>query len=461
MKTRLDLHHVLFHACAVLIAASFALCCSPAQAQQKFYLDFDSTLALPEGSPGKPIPKWRYEYSMLQTDAITGYLDTHFGMYGMEFIAGLPDIPGAGSVIKLNDATFGGGSEGIDFRNLDDDDGAKINVLSILEFLGEDLAAPSYTEEDIAFATANIVGHEAIHLMGVRHHDAHGPIGTGIGPGTVPEDFLPTYMGPIGGPDTGFSFAAAHAGGANFSLAGLYSENFVSERTAVKLLAASEGAEGLVLEDDGMNNSPLDAQPFEPDGFIIPYPLRPEIDPDDLPPGEPLPRKPVAIAGVAQVITGTLDTPSPIDPDKFIADYYSFAGAAGETWTFEVMSYILPGDGAAEFRYGDNADVAIALLDSSGSLVAINDDDDDTPAFPSAGFLGSATIFDVTLTESDIHTLEIFVPGPGFPVPGSDKTGTDGGSYEIFAYRAFTITVPEPAVLALLIWMVPCFTRRR
>ena len=64
--------------------------------------------------------------------------------------------------------------------------GAAINVLSILEFLGDDLAASAFTDGDVAFATANIAGHEALHLMGARHHDAHGPLGTGIGAGTPP-----------------------------------------------------------------------------------------------------------------------------------------------------------------------------------------------------------------------------------------------------------------------------------
>lgn len=160
------------------------------------------------------------------------------------------------------------------------------------------------------------------------------------------------------------------------------------------------------------------------------------------------------------MITGTLDTASPVDPTKFLPDYYTFAGTAGETWTFEVMSYLLPGDGAAEFRYADNADVAIALLDKDGSLIAINDDDDDTPPFGDSDFLGGATLFDVTLPISDLYTLEIFVPGDGFPVPGSGKTGMDGGSYEIFAYRAETIFIPEPAALAMLIWLVPCLGRR-
>lgn len=264
MKTRFNSHALLSLTSVLLIASGLAFKSRSAQAQQKFFVDFDSTLMLPDDSPGKPIPKWRYEYSMPQTDAIIDYLNFHFSMYGTEFLPGLPDIPGEGSVIKLNAAGFGGGSEGVDFRNLDDDDGASINVLSILEFLGEDITTPAFSEEDIAFATANIVGHEAMHLMGVRHHDAHGPIGTGIGPGTVPGDFVPTYMGPIGAPDTGFSFAAAHFGGANFSLPGLYTENFVAERTAVKLLMAGEDADVYVIEDDGMNNSPPEAQPFDP-----------------------------------------------------------------------------------------------------------------------------------------------------------------------------------------------------
>ena len=117
------------------------------------------------------------------------------------------------------------------------------------------------------------------------------------------------------------------------------------------------------------------------------------IDPGDLPPGEDPPPLPVGIAGVGQVITGTLDTPSPGDPDGFLSDYYSFFGEAGQVWTFEVMSYLLPADGPDKFRYADNADVAIVLLgpDMMPVVGGVNDDDDDTPPFGDPDFLGGAT----------------------------------------------------------------------
>lgn len=437
--------HVVACACVLFVFRD-----APASAQQTFYVDFDTSLSLPDTSPGKPIPAWRYAYDEPgQRAMILDYLNMHFSRYGMTYVEGLPPTPFSGSTITLNSPGFGAGSEGIDFRNIDDDDGATINILSILEFLGEDLSSPGFTDADVAMATANVIGHESSHLMGARHHDAHGPIGTGIGPGTTPSDFLPPYVGPIGAPETGTAFAAVHAGGANFGLSGLYSPNFISERAAVKLEFGSVRSDDYVIAEGTGNNTVDESQFFEPTPFAIPYPYRPEIDPETLPPGEDPPLTPDFLAGLGMVIIGSIDTPA---GEGFMPDYYSFFGMAGQKVSIEAMSYILPGEGDDEFRYADNADPTVVLLDSGVLPVTggINDDDDDTPPFGDPDFLGSASLIDVTLPETGLYTIEVVAPGPLFPVMGSDKTGMDGGAYELLIYAARPVVIPEPTSGMLL-----------
>lgn len=436
-----------------LTAITFAAATlNPAHAEHKFYVDFDSIIDTYEATPdamGLPPADEIYDYSPDQRTFILDYLNTHYEMYGMKFLEGPKPIAFVDSDITLN-KSFGAGSEGVDFRNENEDDGAFANTISIFKFLGED----SWTDDDVAMGTANLVGHEAAHLMGVRHHDAWGPIGTGIG--TIPSDFTPTFPGPVGAPETPSTFASLHFGG-SLSFEGLTTPKVVSERTAVRLEVTKPFSDDLIIEDDGDNNTFDSPQPTGPTEFTTPYPFRPLPDPEDLPEGEDLPIFPIAIEGYIQVITGTIDTPAAFG-DGFASEYYDFDGVAGDVWTIEAMSYILEG----KERYPDNADVAIALLDATTGAVtpyhagtALTDDDDDSDD----EFLG-ATLFDIVLPYTGTYVLEVLVAAP-FIAGDDTKTGTDGGSYEIFMYSAKPVTIPEPSSALLLLGLASTLTFKR
>ncbi|MEQ9460907.1 MAG: hypothetical protein RIG82_08150 [Phycisphaeraceae bacterium] len=421
---------------AIGLCMLLALLGQEAQATQTFYLDFDSIIdgvddgsLIPGVTPGVPPLDELYDYDTGQRDFILEYLNMNFGGFDMVFTEGLPAIPGAGSVMQLNKG-FGAGSEGVDFRNLDDDDSASINMVSIYKFLS--LPFETLAPMDVAISTANTVGHEAMHLMGARHHDAYGPIGTGIG--TFPTDFFPAYPGPVGAPFTGENFMSVHAGGAGFGT-GLFTPKFVSERSAIRLDLSKPFSDEFVDAEEGGNNTFPTAQFIDVDsgGFDIGYPIRPFPEPDRTTPGTtPAPEIPVALSGFAKVVTGSFDL-KPGPGTGFFGDYYSFFGIAGEIWTIEVMSKILEGGD----RYIDNADPAIILLDPTAAVVpyygdpfgAANDDDDD-------GELGSS-IIDVILPVTGFYTLEILVADTFFP---GTKPGTDGGSYELYMYTAMPIT---------------------
>ncbi|QDU72829.1 hypothetical protein [Mucisphaera calidilacus] len=424
---------------AVSAAALSALLitASTTDATQTFYLDFDTVIDgvddgsfVPGVTPGIPPADEIYAYSPEQRSLIVEYLNSTIGLYDIVYVDGLPAIPGAGSVIQMNKG-FGAGAEGIDFRNLDDDDGAGVNMVSIYKFLS--IPPESLSIDDVAISTANTIGHESLHLMGARHHDAYGPIGTGIG--TFPTDFTPVYPGPVGAPMTDIHFMSAHAGGSGFG-AGLFTPKFVGERTAIKLEVAKPFSDAFVDAELGGNNAVPDAQFVDVDsgGFLMPYPPHPFPEPDRSTPGTtPAPEVPVELTGVAKVVTGSFD-PGFL-PDTYASDYYEFFGFAGEAWTFEVMSKILEGGD----RYLDNADPAIIILDSATTLPvpyytdpfgAGNDDDDD-------GELG-ASVIDLILPFTGFYTIEVLVAGPFYS--GPPKSGMDGGSYELFMYTAETTT---------------------
>jgi hypothetical protein len=404
---------------------------SHAEAVQEFYVDFVG--------PGGALPAYTYTYTEPQKAFVIDYLNERFLPHGMEFFAGpRPDAKlFSASLITLNDPAFGGGAEHTDFRNEVHNDHADINALSIFDFVG--MPAPSLA--DMAIGTANLVAHEAEHLMGVRHHDALSPVGMGLGAGITPTEFKPTYPGPSLASDTGMFFAALHAGG-SLSAGTLTSPLYVSEREAARLTAAQFP---FVHTDETApdNHAVEKAQPVPVPLVALPYPFRPPT-----PPGEP---ELVALNVNLATVSGEFD---PKGDGTFLGDYYTFEGSMGQLWTIEGLSYILEGGD----RYADNADIAIALLDgrigepSAGALIgyysssAINDDDDDIA--PGGGSYLGATLLDVILPYTGPYVIEVFVAGPAL---GLGKSGMDGGRYELFIYNTMPVAVPEPSTLALFV----------
>lgn len=432
------------HAC--FLAVLVGLPAAPAVAIQEIYIDFDSVKDAYDSDPGLPgLPPVDeiYVYSPEQRDFIVSYLNSNFEMYEMLFLEGPRPLPKAFSASEVTvNKGFGAGSEGVDFRNLNDDDDAALNTISIFKFLGK--TAGEWSDMDVAIATANIAGHEASHLMGARHHDALGPIGMGVGGGIAPGDFLPVFPGPSGADETSSAFMSLHFGG-SLSFENMTSEKFVSERLVPRLLMASSVGDSFLMPEVAPDNHTLAmAQPIGTPFFTAPYPARPP-----LPPGAPIP---VSIDGYAAVVTGMLDSDG---GDGFMPDYFSFFAVEGEQWTIEAMSYILE----EKTRYADNADVAIVLLDESGAVVpyhagdAFADDDDDH-----GGEYFGATLLDIVIPETGIYTIEVVASAPFI---GTGKDGKDGGSYELFLYTANVIRVPEPMSAMVLLLGGSLLLRRK
>ncbi|MEL6330284.1 MAG: hypothetical protein AAFR38_11535 [Planctomycetota bacterium] len=424
-------------AVAVCALASVSAGAAAGSMPQVFYVDFDTIIDAEPGTPGLPDPAFIYDYSPDQRAFILGYLNERYESYGMMFVEGTKPAPGAGSNVTLNSGS-GAGAEQIDFRNLDGGDDADVNILSIFE---EFLGVTTYTDADVVIGTANVVGHEAEHLMGMRHHDKAGPVGLGIGGGLFPGDFTPTYPGPVGGFDSGKTTTSLHAGGV-LTFSNLTKPKVIPERLIPRLIVA--GDPGFTITEAGGNNMFPTAQAIDPAPFGAPYPLRPSLGPD-------------VIDGRALVVAGALDIPG--IGGGFVSDYYEFTGTAGEPWTIEAMSYILPDPDSDGERYFDNADVAIILLAGSdapmgvapGSVIpyysdpfgAVNDDDDDADQVPSSKPFDSyagATLLDVVLPYTGSYVIEVIAAAPFI---GTGKDGSDGGSYELFMYTVKPTTLPR------------------
>lgn len=438
------------------VAVVLLLCISStASAYQEFYVDFDTILEAVAGgaTPGMggiPPADELFDYSPPDREGILFYLNDRFSMHDVVFLEGLPAIPGTASVITLNKGS-GGGSDGVDFRNLDDDDSADANAIAAFKFLGKDPVTDPWTDFDVVIATANIVGHEALHLMGVRHQDSFGPVSTGIG--TFPSDYAPAYPFPPFAPETSTAFSYMTTG-FGLSFGAVTSEAFISERAAIKLEMAKPSFSDLVVPEIS-GNQILTAAQFVPlADFGMPYPYRPLPDLSMVPP-EDLPLEiRTGIMGRGRVVKGKLDATD--EGGKLLADYFTFEAEAGTFVTIEVMSKILEGGD----RYPDFADVAVILLDGTTGapipygpgtgVTAANDDDFATSE-------RGASLIDVELpvvADTDFGTgigtyaIEVLSADEVLffvePEPGPGKTGFDGGDYELLIYQAKVFAEPFP-----------------
>ncbi|MDB5349085.1 MAG: cya 2, partial [Planctomycetota bacterium] len=303
--------------------------------------------------------------------------------------------------------------------------------------------------DNFARLSAKIGAHELAHLIGVRHSDAFGPIGFGIHTPPGVTKFNPTYDGPAAAFETFDHLITSPATVGTTRFNDLRDLNF-GPREAIKLAFASRGT--TIVAPIGTQSAMASAKP------ITLAPLT-------------VPNTDVVLSGVekglnfqvaALGVHGTIG----LNANHLAApDYYAISGLKGDLYTFEVDSQDL-----ARLGGTNTIDSVLAVYDSTGKIVAFNDDQ----------YEGTDSLtLDVTLPSTGTFYVKVysFAAPAGDPVydpanpqsplnPGNlqsilnplnpnfsqdaltsflnAKAGTATGQYDLFIYR-FATSAPTVA----------------
>lgn len=368
------------------IALATLLFVSPALGQQTFFLDFDS------GTDGS------INYTTQMRNDIVAQVQTIYSAFNITVTQSLPT--GTFSTITFNAGGPGGVAEQIDFRNLDKGDNAIVNV----DGLGISGTA------NIVSASAIIGAHEGGHLLGLRHHDSIGPIGTGIAPTINPGFFAPSYPGPQNAIETnGHIMASPGATGQNINE--IFTPSWLSERSAIKLTYNEEGAIG--NESAAPNDTLATAQALNLEKFSVANTIVAGAN-----------------AGIgdfdvdAHALTGRLDNGD-------VVDFYSFEGSVGDLINIELMS------NNVDRLAVDAIDPTITVIDSSGTVV---------------DYYGTNAFNDDEMEGLDSHIIDLFLPSDDtYFIRVGSFSGVDTGNYELFLTRFNgPVVIPEPASIGLV-----------
>ncbi len=362
---------------------------------QSVLLDFDT------GTDGS------VNYTQSIRDEVVTQLDTIFQDFGVTFLQSAP-TSGDFSTLTFNSGAVGGLADGIDFRNLNQADNAVINTTGL----------GSGSADSIAGFSANIAAHELGHLLGLRHRDAFGPIGSGVFAGTD-GGFLPNFPGPTNATEFVDHALSTPALGADINR--FEDPVWFSERSAIKLAAIFQL--DVIDEAAGNNDSIANAQALDLGQLVVPNTIVSgqnagigDFDVD-------------AISVLGSIDVGTDD------------DFYSFEGEAGDLFNFEVIS-------AGNSNILDTVDSQITILDADGNALnyfgqdAFNDDEIETL---------DSVIIDLVLEESGTFFIQV------------GNFGTSTGDYELFFSRFNgVVAVPEPASTGIImIGLLACGLKRR
>ena len=289
-----------------------------------------------------------------------------------------PPTEGDFSIITLNAGPAFGIAEAIDFRNIDRNDTATVNVNS-----------GASTSAEFVTLTTTVVSHELGHLLGLRHGDSFGPLGMGIDSNTVfPNSYNPNFDGPQLADETMIHIMESDS---------LFIENtveqFFSERSAIRLAFNEVGT--VIPEAGGDKGSIGSAQDIE----LVNLPFVPNTIED----GD---RNGLGDFDVdALVVTGSLDTFGE-------NDFYRIEGVAGAVLNLEVISEVI------SERLGNTIDSQLSVLDESGNEV----DYFGEPAFNDDEFESfDSILIDLVLPEDGTYFIQVQAFGL-----------MDTGNYELF-----------------------------
>ncbi len=339
---------------------------------QVVYLDFFS------GTDGS------ISYSSSRRSQIQNQIEEKFSRFGVSFTQSRPSS-GDYSTVTFNAGNPGGATEFIDFRNLDKNDSCVVNI--------DGLAVSGTTQ--IINASATVGAHELGHLLGLRHGDAFGPIGSGLGSGgPLPATYVPRFPGPSLGDETDDHVMGSPVIGAD----NLTRVTWLSERAATKLQFAIE--DRVLLESPGPKSTRATAQPLPLDNMIVPNTI---LNGDN--------------AGIGDFSVDAVNVLGQLSQNGE-ADLYRFQASAGDLFNIEVMSNVL------EHRYANTIDPQISVLDANGDII------------PYWGDTTVGALNEAEFESFDSILIDLRIPANGTYYLQVDHWGNVGtGSYELFAYR--------------------------
>jgi hypothetical protein len=236
---------------------------------------------------------------------------------------------------------------------------------------------PAGTSENFIALSAKIGAHELGHLLGLRHLDSFGPIGSGVHDPPGAGSFKPQFTGPSGGFETFDHILGSPATVGSTRFDDL-NDLFFGEREAFKLAFAFANPDDVYTTESGSSHSTIaTAQPLTLSTLAVPNTLSRGVNAEK------------DLFFQVQSVEGTLA----LDGATTESDYYSFVGYAGELVNIDVLSNSLA-------RYTDNGndgyiDTYVRVYDSSGSLVQYYN-----------GFAENDDIFEPT----DSHIIDLVLP---------------------------------------------------
>jgi Ca2+-binding RTX toxin-like protein len=357
-------------------------------------------------------------YTQAERNAIQAQMTADYAAFSYTFVQAPPSF-GPYTTIFFNDPALfgleGGSSTSIDWRDLDISgstsltadglqftpaDTASVNVNNLLGSPGE----PAATSADFVELSATIAAHELGHLSGLEHGDSYGPIGSGIYSEVDPKLYRPSYPGPDDAVET-IEHIMASGASVNATLFDAIDSPFFGEREAIKLAYGEDGTP--TAEASAAHYTMATAQPLSLAQLVVPD--------TDLQ-GQNADR---SFDVTAADVVGYLGLDA---SGNSLTDYYSFTAQAGTLINLQVMSRVLN-------RPQGSFDSTMTVYDSSGNVVAFNDD-----SFQDQ----DSTIIDLTLPKTDTYYVEV----TPFSNPG--ETTNQTGAYELFLYT-FATTGDPPA----------------